>query len=41
MPADRAGLQAFDGQFTARDGSVIAFSYTRILSTLYILQPSN
>ncbi len=38
MPADRAGLQAFDGQFTARDGSVIAFSYTRILSTLYILE---
>jgi len=41
MPADRAGLQAFDSQFVSPDGSVIAFSYTRILSTLYILQPSN
>ncbi len=37
MPADRAGLQAFDGQFVSPDGQVIAFSYTRILSTLYVL----
>jgi|HubBroStandDraft_5_1064220.scaffolds.fasta_scaffold20590_2 Tol biopolymer transport system component/tRNA A-37 threonylcarbamoyl transferase component Bud32 len=41
MPADRSGFQAFDGQFISSDGSVIAFSYTRILSTLYILTPTN
>ena len=40
MPTDRAGLQAFDGVYVAPDGSVVAFSYTRILSTLYVLTPS-
>jgi eukaryotic-like serine/threonine-protein kinase len=37
LPADRAGFQAFDGQFVSADGQTIAFSYTRILSTLYIM----
>jgi tRNA A-37 threonylcarbamoyl transferase component Bud32/Tol biopolymer transport system component len=38
MPNDRAGFQAFDSQFSSSDGQTIAYSYTRILSTLYIMQ---
>jgi Tol biopolymer transport system component/tRNA A-37 threonylcarbamoyl transferase component Bud32 len=40
LPADRAGFQAFDGQFVSADGQTIVFSYTRVLSTLYILEPA-
>jgi Tol biopolymer transport system component len=36
--ADRAGVAGFDGACVSADGSTIAFSYTRILSTLYVLE---
>jgi Tol biopolymer transport system component/tRNA A-37 threonylcarbamoyl transferase component Bud32 len=41
LPADRSGVQGFDTTTITPDGQTIAFSYTRILSTLYILRPSN
>jgi eukaryotic-like serine/threonine-protein kinase len=38
--ADRAGVAGFDGASVSADGSTIVFSYTRILSTLYVLEPA-
>jgi Tol biopolymer transport system component/tRNA A-37 threonylcarbamoyl transferase component Bud32 len=40
IPADRAGFQAFDNQVITPDGQTIAFSFTRILSTLFIMDPA-
>ena len=39
FPADRSGVQGFDTATITPDGQTIAFSYTRILSTLYIMEP--
>jgi Tol biopolymer transport system component len=39
IPADLAGFAAFDGTAISADESTAAFSYTRILSTLYTLDP--
>ena len=40
IPADRAGFQAFDTQLITPDGQTLAFSFTRILSTLYTMDPA-
>jgi Tol biopolymer transport system component len=40
LPADRAGFAGNDGELVSSDGSTIAFSYSRTLSTLYVLQPA-
>jgi Tol biopolymer transport system component len=37
MPADLAGFVAFDGTTISADGSTAAFSYSRVLSTLYTM----
>jgi Tol biopolymer transport system component len=40
LPADRAGFAGNDGELVSSDGSTIAFSYSRTLSTLYVLEPA-
>ncbi len=39
VPTDRAGFQLIDTGSITPDGQTIAFSYTRILSTLYLMDP--